>query len=170
MVRSQIMDEQQVELKDSFAWHEKLLMRAGLAAVVGIGTFAIYGSNPLAAVGYVLFVALGGLTVMYDSLCVYCPYPFRNSDCLFFPYQLVASLTKLRAGPIPWYRNAASGLAFLGIVAIPQYWLWGQWTPFAMFWALTVVGGITVPLHFCRRCRHQRCPMNLVSIQTRGRR
>lgn len=162
------MSVKEVGLKDSFAWYEKLSMRGGFAAVVGIGALAIYQSQPVAAAGYLLFVALGGLVVMYDSLCVYCPYPFKHSDCLFFPYQLVASVTKLRAKPIPWFRNALSALAFLGIVAIPQYWLWGQWSLFGTFWVLALVGAIAVPLHFCRHCRHRRCPMNLVTLRTDG--
>ena len=159
------MSEKEVELKGGFAWYEKLAMRGGLAAVVGIGALAIYRNDAVIATGYLLFVAIGGLVVMYDSLCVYCPYPFKHSDCLFFPYQFVASVTKLRARPIPWFRNALSALAFLGIVAIPQYWLWGEWNLFGTFWALVLVGGIAVPLHFCRRCRHRRCPMNLVTLQ-----
>ena len=164
------MNREQVELKDGFTWYEKLFMRGGLAAVVGIGVLAIYRSDPLVATGYLLFVALGGLVVMYDSLCVYCPYPFKHSDCLFFPYQLVASVTTLRTTSIPWFRKALSALVFMGIVAIPQYWLWGQWSLFGAFWALIVVGGIVVPLRFCRRCRHRRCPMNLVTPQAGGQR
>jgi hypothetical protein len=160
------MSEKQVEFKDGFSWLEKLLMRGGLAAVIGIGAFAIYNSSPWTAAGYLVFVAIGGLVVMYDSLCVYCPYPYKHSDCLFFPYQLVASVTTMRTTPISWCRKALSALAFLGIVAIPQYWLWGQWGLFVALWALTVLGGIAVPLHFCRHCRHGRCPMNMVTLQT----
>ena len=160
------MSGKEVELKGGFAWYEKLAMRGGLAAVVGIGALAIYRNDPVMTTGYLLFVALGGLVVMYDSLCVYCPYPFKHSDCLFFPYQLVASVKKLRTTPIPWYRNALSAMAFLGIVAIPQYWLWGQWNLFGTFWVLVLAGGIAVPLHLCRRCRHRRCPVNLVTLQS----
>jgi hypothetical protein len=164
------MSEKEVQLKDGFSWIEKLVTRGGLAGVVGIGTFAIYRSDPRVAIGYLLFVACGGLVVMYDSLCVYCPYPYKHSDCLFFPYQLVASMTTLRTTPIPWFRKAISALAFLGIVAIPQYWLWGQWGLLAIFWTLAVVGGVAVPLHFCRHCRHRRCPMNLVTLQVGSQR
>ena len=160
--------KKKVELKNGFTWYEKLLMRGGLAALVGIGAFAIHRSDSLAAAGYLVFVALAGLVVMYDSICVYCPYPFKYSDCLFFPYQLVASVTKLRTSPIPAFRKAAAAVAFLGIVAIPQYWLWTQWALFGVFWTLTVMGGITVPLLICRRCRHRRCPLNLATLQTDG--
>ena len=160
------MSEKGLDLKDGFSWLEKLFMRGGLAAVVGIGVFAIYGSDPRVAIGYLMFVAIGGLVVIYDSLCVYCPYPYKHSDCLFFPYQLVTSVTTMRTTPISWFRKGLSALAFLGIVAIPQLSVWGQWGLFGAFWALTVVGGIAVPLHFCRHCRHGRCPMNLVTLQT----
>ncbi len=163
------MSEKEIELKNGFTSYEKLSMRGGVVALVGVGALAIYRSDPLVAAGYLLFVVLGGLVVMYDSLCVYCPYPFKHSDCLFFPYQLVASVTMMRTKPIPWFRNALSALVFFGIVAIPQYWLWGQWSLFGIFWALTVTGGIVVPLHFCRRCRHHRCPMSLVKLQTSDR-
>jgi len=164
------MGEKQVELKNTFTWHEKLFMRAGVAALAGIGTLAIYRSTPAAAIGYLLFVGISGLVVIYDSLCVYCPYPFKHSDCLFLPHQLITSLTTMRATPIPRYKNVLSALAFGGIVLIPQYWLWGQWGLCAAFWTLTVTGGIAVPFHFCRRCRHQRCPMNLVTPETEAQR
>lgn len=160
------MSDREGELISGFTWYDKLAMRGGLAVVVGIGTFAIYGNNPVAAAAYLLFVALGGLVVMYYSLCVYCPYPYKHSDCLFFPYQLVASVTTMRPGSISLFKNALSGSAFFGIVAIPQYWLWGQWPQFAVFWVLVLVGGITIPRRFCRRCRHGRCPMRLVKLRT----
>lgn len=160
------MSEKGCDLKDGFSWIEKLLMRGGLAALVGIGAFAIYRSDPAMAAGYLVFVALGGLAVMYDSLCVYCPYPYQHSDCLFFPYQLVAWVTTMRTTPIPPFRKALSALVFLGIVGIPQYWLGGQGSLLAAFWAVAVMVGIAVPLRFCRHCRHGRCPMNLVKLQT----
>ena len=160
------MSESKLNLKNGFAWHEKLAMRGGLAIVVGIGALAIYWNDPTAATGYLLFVVLASLIVMYDSLCVYCPYPFKHSDCLFFPFQLVASVATRRTNSIPGWRNALSALAFLGIVAIPQYWLWGQWALFATFWLFILVGGIAVPLTFCQHCRHGRCPMNLVKFQS----
>lgn len=155
------MSDKNTRLMDGFSWGEKLAMRGGLAAVVCLGAVAIFPSDPWMGVGYLVFVALGGLIVMYDALCVYCPYPYKHADCLFFPYQLVASVTVLRSEPIPWFKKALTALTFAGIVLIPQYWLWGNWLLFGMFWALTIAGGIAVPLHFCRRCRHRRCPMNL---------
>ncbi len=163
------MPAEQIPLKDGFTWVEKFAMRAGAAAMVAVGAVAIYRGDPRAALAYLAFVAVGGLVVMYDSLCVYCPYPFKHSDCLFFPYPLVASVTTFRTGPIPWFRNALTALVFLGMVAIPQYWLWGQWGLFAAFWLLAVAGGLVIPQRFCRHCRHHRCPVNRVAPSQESR-
>ena len=156
------MCKNDVQLKYSFAWYEKLSMRIGMAVAVGIGTFAIYQSDPVQAAGYLSFVVFGVFVVMYDSLCMYCPHPAEHEDCLLFPHQFVASGAKLHSQPIPRSKKVFSALAFLGIVAIPQYWLWGQWSLLALFWLLTVSGGVFIYSHFCRRCRRPYCAVKLV--------
>lgn len=156
------MNDSKVELKDGFTWREKLLMRAGAAGMIGIGAVGSYLHDPRVALGYVLFVAIAGAGVMYDFLCVYCPYPFRYSDCLFFPYPLVAAVKTRRTTAIPQSRKVLAAIAFGGIVILPQYALWGQWILFAVFWGLAAILGVTIPLRFCRRCRHGHCPVNLV--------
>mgnify|MGYP005838788285 CR=1 FL=1 len=147
-------------LKTRFAWYEKLIARACLAGVILVAGAAIYRQSAAIALGYLVFVGLGALVVVYDALCVYCPYPFHYSDCLFCPHQLVARFARLREGRIPWARQAASALVFGGIFAMPQYWLWGNWGLYATFWGLTVALALLVPLGLCRRCRHGRCPLN----------
>jgi len=148
-------------LKDGFTWYEKLIVRSAFGAICCIGAVAIYLQSGLAAAGYLLFVAAGALLVVYDCLCVYCPYPFERSDCLFFPHQFLSSITEMRRGKISWLRKLLLVVVFGGVVAIPQYALWGNWSLFAAFWALAVPVGVVMPLHFCPRCRHLRCPANL---------
>lgn len=146
--------------KEHFAWYEKLIARTCLAGILLAAVMSIYPASPGVAIGYVVFVALGGLVVVYDALCVYCPYPFTYADCLFYPSWLAARFARLRAGPIPWTRKAASALVFAVIFAVPQYWLWGNWTAWAIFWGSTVLLAILVPMHLCARCCHYRCPLN----------
>jgi hypothetical protein len=146
--------------KDRFFWHEKLIARACLAGAILTAGVAIYRENKSIAIGYVVFVALGALVVVYDSLCVYCPYPFKYSDCLFYPYQLVARLATMREGSIPRARHAVTVLVFGGMFAIPQYWLWGNWLLLAIFWGLTLPLALLMPLYLCRRCRHKGCLSN----------
>jgi len=151
-------------LKDRFTWYEKLIARGCIIGAVLTGAAAMFLASPILGMGYLAAVALGGAVVVYDALCVYCPYPYSYSDCLFYPYQLVAQLTSLRSGPIPVARKAAAALAFGVIFAVPQYWLWGNWVLFALFWAFIVPLAVMIPLYLCRRCRHQRCPMNRAAI------
>ncbi len=147
-------------LKDRFSWWEKLIARACLAGVLLTAGLGIYRENKAIAIGYMAFVALGALLVVYDFLCVYCPYPFRYSDCLFYPYPLVARFAKMRPERIHWARHAVTVLVFGGMFAIPQYWLWGNWVLFAVFWGLALPLAMLLPLHLCGRCRNERCLAN----------
>lgn len=147
-------------LIDKFAWYEKLLARGGVAALVGVGAVGIYLKSPTTAVVYVAFAAVGGVLVIYDLLCVYCPYPYQYGDCLFFPRQLLTRLAERRRGAISPSRKALLAVVAAGLVLIPQYWLWGNVPLLAGFWGLTALIGLAFALHFCRRCRHGQCPLN----------
>lgn len=155
-------------LKDHFSWYEKLIARTCLAGVVLAAGAAIYWDNKGVAIGYVVFVALGALLVVYDSLCVYCPYPFKYSACLFYPYQLVARFAAMREGRIHWARQAVTVLVFGGMFAIPQYWLWGNWVLFAVFWGLTLPLAMLLPLYLCGHCRNERCLGNRAVVLQHG--
>jgi len=154
-------------LKDRFSWYEKLIARACLAGALLAAGVGIYRENKSIAIGYAVFVTLGAMLVVYDSLCVYCPYPFKYSDCLFYPYQLVARFARLREARIHRARQAVTALVFGGMFAIPQYWLWGNWGLFAIFWGLTLPLAMLLPLHLCGRCRNERCLANR-AIATRS--
>ena len=146
--------------KDGFAWHEKLLVRSGLAALLCVGTIGICRESLAAAVGYLLFALVGGLLLVYDFLCVYCPYPYKYSDCLFFPHQFLTHVVGRRTGRIHWSRKTLFLATVAGLVLIPQYWLWGHWGLLAGFWTLAAAIGLAFALHYCRRCRHGQCPLN----------
>jgi len=147
-------------LKDGFAWYEKLLLRTALAGLVTIGAVGIYLESSAAAIGYLLLVLIGGLLVIYDFLCVSCPYPYEYPDCLFFPPELLTSVLKRRRGKIHWVRKALLLVTAAGLVLIPQYWLWDRWGLVAAFWILAAPIGLVFPLYYCGRCRHKGCPLN----------
>ena len=147
-------------LKDGFAWYEKLGIRGGLAGVVALGAIGIYLKSPAAAIAYLVLGSVGGALVIYDFLCVYCPYPYQYSDCLFFPRQLLTMVVSRRTGKIGAVRKALLVLTAALLVLMPQYWLWGQWGLMAGFWVLAAPLGLAFPLYFCPRCRHGACAMN----------
>jgi hypothetical protein len=152
-------------LKDRFTWYEKLIARACIGGAVLAAAVAIYRDSAAIALGYLALVAFGAALVIYDFLCVYCPYPFAYADCLFYPHQLVSAIASLRGGPIHWLRKAGAATVFAAIFAVPQYWLWGNWSLLAAFWGLTLPLAVLIPLYLCRRCRHERCPMNRATSQ-----
>ncbi len=152
-------------LKDHFTWYEKLIARGCLGGAILVAAIAMYLDNPAVTVGYLVLAAFGGAAVVYDFLCVYCPYPFRYSDCLFFPHQLLSTFAGLRSEGIDWLRKAGMTAVFAAIFAVPQYWLWGRWGLLTAFWGLTLPLAMLIPLHICRRCRHEQCPMNCVHRQ-----
>lgn len=144
-------------LRDRFFWYEKLLARGGTAGVITVGTAGIWMVNPAAAIGYLVFAAVAGGLVVCDLLCAYCPYPYQQSDCLFLPYPCISRVVDRRTGPISPVRRGALIAVTAGLVAVPQYWLWGNWPWLAAFWLLAVPLGLAFPLHLCRRCRHAQC-------------
>jgi hypothetical protein len=147
-------------LKDRFAWYEKLLVRVALAALVGVALTGIYVESRVAALAYAVFAAVGGLLVVYDFLCVYCPYPYEYADCLFFPRQLLTLVVKRRSGRISRIRKALLLLVAAGLAIVPQYWLWRNWEFLAAFWILALLVGLSFGLHYCPRCRHGECVLN----------
>jgi hypothetical protein len=147
-------------LIDKFAWYEKVLARLGVVALVGVGAWGMYLQSPVAAVVYLVLAGVGGVLVIFELLCVYCPYPYQQNDCLFFPPQLLTRLTERRHGAISPTRKTLLALVGAGLVLIPQYWLWGNWALLAGFWVLVALIGLGFGLHFCRRCRHGQCPLN----------
>lgn len=146
--------------KESFAWYDKLLARGGLAALLCIGTIGIYRESLVATAGYLLFALVGGLLLVYDFLCVYCPYPYEYSDCLFFPHHFLTGVVGRRTGRIHWSRKTLFLATVAGVVLIPQYWLWGSWGLLAGFWTLAATIGLAFSLHYCGRCRHGRCALH----------
>jgi hypothetical protein len=155
-------------LKDRFAWYDKLLARAVLAGMVLVGAIAIYRGSPWAAAAYLGFGLVGGLLVIYDLLCVYCPYPYQYNDCLFFPAPLLAAVAKRRTGKIPWLRKALLVVIVAALVLVPQYWLWDNPALLAGFWALAAAIAVAFPGYYCRRCRHGQCPLNRAAEAKKG--
>ena len=147
-------------LKDDFTWYDKLLARGGVGGMVAIAAAGMWMQSPGAAIAYLAFAAIAALLVVYDLLCVYCPYPYQYADCLFFPHALVSRAVRQRTGAIGPARKLLMAAVSAGLVIIPQYWLWANWPMFVAFWLLAVPLGMAFPVYMCRRCRHTRCLAN----------
>lgn len=148
------------ELKDGFTLAEKTLARIGFYGLISVGAYAIYSRNPVWCILYLCFALVGNLFVVYSFLCAYCPYPFKYSDCLFFPYQAVSNVVSEREGQITPRKRLGFVLVMAGLVLIPQYWLLSSHILLVLFWILALPLLLAFPFYYCRRCRHERCGFN----------
>lgn len=148
------------DLKDGFQPHEKIIMRIGLAAMILLAFFAILMHSVSAAVVYIVCSGVGGLLVVYRFLCVYCPYPYHFSDCLFMPPKMVSALAKEREGECGAGDMAGTTIVMLILIVFPQYWLLKHTGMAVAFWAIAIFFAIAFPAIYCNRCRHKRCMFN----------
>ena len=148
------------ELKDGFTLKEKALARIGFYGMISVGALAIYSRSPVWGILYLCFALVGNLFVVYSFLCAYCPYPFKYSDCLFFPYQVVSRVVSERKGQITPGKRRGFVLVMAGLVLIPQYWLFSSPGLLVLFWILALPLLMVFPLYYCRRCRHEKCGFN----------
>lgn len=146
--------------KDHFETHEKIIMRVGFLALILIAFFAILMHSASAAIVYLIASMIGGLLVVYCFLCVYCPYPYHFSDCLFMPYQLITGVAKEREGECGAGDMAGLTIVMMILLVFPQYWLFQHMGMAIAFWAILVFFAVAFPMIYCNRCRHQRCMFN----------
>ncbi len=152
--------ENECTVKDHFELHEKLLMRGGFGIIILLAFLAILRHEPSAAFVYLAAAMIGGLLVVYRFLCVYCPYPYHFSDCLFIPYQAIKGVAKKREGECDAIDKAGTLLVTLIIVVFPQYWLFMHPWMAITFWVVALAFLLVFPLYYCKRCRHRQCMAN----------
>lgn len=149
-----------IPLKDGFSLLDKILMRLGFYGFLLVATAAIFRASPTWAIIYLAFGGAAALLVVYNLLCVYCPYPYEYASCLFFPHPLLSKVAKRRHGRMGASAKAGTMLITIVLLAFPQYWLF-QDARFALaFWALALPTLLAIPLYYCRRCRHRTCAFN----------
>ena len=79
-------------LMDGFSLLDKFVFRVSVYGFVTIGAYGIFLESTAWAIVYSAFAILGNFFVTGYCLCAHCPYPYKKSDCLFFPYQLITNL------------------------------------------------------------------------------
>ncbi len=148
------------EMKDGFGTHEKILMRGGFVAMILIAFIAILMHSVSAAVVYLVCGMIGGMLVIYRFLCVFCPYPYHFSDCLFMPYWMISAVAKEREGEPGAADMAGFTIVAMILIVFPQYWLLQHVGLAVAFWVITIFFAVAFPMIYCNRCRHQRCMFN----------
>jgi len=151
------------ELHDSFSRVEKLLLPTPWYIFVFIGFFAIFRESIVWGIVYFLFCNLAYFFGILYTLCAHCPYPYKFSDCLFFPHELIKRLYKHRPTPLTTLDRIGLSVSLFGMVLFPQYWLLNDYTLLILFWVFCIPAWASLPLYLCRRCRNGACPINLAT-------
>ena len=149
-----------LDLIERFSLFEKLLMRVGFYGFIIVGACGIFLESTAWGLIYAGFVVLGLNFVVLYRFCSRCPYPFQYSDCLFIPAGLIKKKCKFRAEPMGTLDMIGSAVIMAGLGVIPQYWLLKNHVLLILFWIFCLPVLAALPLYFCRRCRHFKCPLN----------
>ena len=154
--------KQCIPLKDGFSLVDKILMRLGFYGFLLVAIAAIFRASPMWAIIYLAFSGAAALLVVYNLLCVYCPYPYEYATCLFFPHFIVSKVAKRRPGSMGRIDTIGVSVATIVLLAYPQYWLYRDVRFAVAFWALALPTLVAIPIRYCRRCRHRACTFNRV--------
>jgi len=152
--------------KETLTYHfsikEKILMGIAIYGSVAVGIYGIYLQSATWASVYFLFVGFAMLFLLGYGLCSHCPYIYPEyKDCLFPPWgRIYHMIFNYRPGALSAFDKACCFATFIGILAIPIYWLLK--TPailvvFLLFYGATIGGFV---LYECKRCQHFSCPFN----------
>jgi hypothetical protein len=155
-------------LANGFSLREKLYAQfsfflMGIVGVVGIARVDWYWLIPyLVVFGY----GVPGV-VMRHLTCPRCPHLFVYGDCLQFPPTWAKWLVKQRkTTPFSATERWVFYLIFLLIPLYPLYWLYSQPVLLCVFILAAGMWYLGQWLYFCKRCRVEACPFNLVPVST----
>ena len=155
--------QKKVNLAEKFPIRDSILMSVGFYGAVVIGIYGTYLESVLWAAIYVGFVIFGALVLFGYSLCAHCPYTYEHANCLFPPLgQIIRRIFKFRPQPMNTLDKIGPVLMMVGVIGIPQYWLFQNLIIFAIFWIFCLPTMVGLLVYECRRCRHLECPLNQV--------
>ena len=147
-------------LIDRFPLKHRIIMQTGWYGFIAIGLAGVALQSQLWALIYFVFVIASFFFMVLPSLCSHCPYPEKHDTCLFLPPSLIRKFYPYRGPRMSRTESLTTLLGLAGIVIFPQAWLYHSPLLFIIFWAFCLPSIIAFPLYYCKRCRHEKCPMN----------
>jgi hypothetical protein len=125
---------------------------------IGLGLFIVSAQN--LSVGILqAFLILTGIFMTVYSYCAKCP--ARNSECGHPQIGLLRwFVPKRQKGEYSFFDCIGIFLFIVPAFLLPQFWLWGNWKAFGLFWGLILFSGIIVLWKFCKNCPNRYCKMN----------
>lgn len=145
---------------ENFSLFQKTFSRIGLYGSLALGIYGVFSESIFWGFAY-MSVAILGTWVLLGRLCARYPYPYKNSNCLFLPFEWIKAAFRYRSEPMRFRDTLGLAVAATGLVAFPQYWLLKNPFLLSAFWIVCLPTLSVFPVYFCKRCRHVGCPLNL---------
>jgi hypothetical protein len=128
----------------------------GLVGVsIGIALVVMFRAAWGWGVLYVAISAASGYGIVY-AYCAKCPCKVRCGHVL--PGK-AAQRFKRQPGPYTATDNMILVLGLIGVIALPQIWLWRDPALFGVFWLLTGIALVDILRVVCRACNNIYCPL-----------
>lgn len=134
------------------------VLNIGMALYMGLGFVRIFSDSHLAALGYVIIVALSIFSITF-SWCRKCT--MRNCGCthIWFGF-LTRFYPKVKPAPYTVKERIGKYLYLTGIHLYPLPWLLNDKNSLILFYTLFVVTGIIAILLSCKQCTNSYCSLN----------
>lgn len=104
-----------------------------------------------------LGVCTAGMVVVLYAFCARCPCKKHCGHVL--PGQIAGRFHR-RPGPYTPTDFAATAIALLILLGLPQFWLWQHPGVAVVFWVLTGIGLVQIRTYICRACTNVFCPLH----------
>lgn len=125
-----------------------------VAAATIIAAVAMLKVSWLLGVAYLVVAGLASSVVVY-AFCAKCP---AKACCgHVFPGKVAMAIDR-EPGPYTRVELIVLGLALLGLIGLPQLWLWRYVGLFIAYWVLNVVALTQIRIVVCRTCDNRYCP------------
>lgn len=153
------------ELIDRFTMKTRWGMQTAWFGFMAVGALAIFRQNTVWALLYISGCLLALALIVLPSVCAHCPYPSEFYTCLFLPPKFVNRFYPYKGPDISTAGKWTSAVAIAAIVIMPHFWLVQTPLLLLLYWGFCLPAMAAFPIHFCKHCRHFKCPMNRTGWQ-----
>jgi len=160
-------EDSQCTLTEKFSIWEKLYAQLSFTTMGIVGTVGIILVDWIWVIPNIIIYWYGTLGVVMKHLsCPRCPHYWEFKDCLQFPMIFTRKIVKQQK-PYPYstFERILFHFIFIAIPIYPIYWLLPNTLLLSVFIICTVAWYSGQFFYFCKRCRNEECPYNLVPMK-----
>jgi len=135
--------------------HGIISMIIFFAAIV-LGIIAIFKESKSMAIGYIIFLLLGFISVIY-SYCTKCAGRFNCGHVIIG--KMAQRFPKREQGSYTGWDYLGVIIPLMVILLTPQFFLWKITWMFISFWILTIIAVWEIGKYVCTKCPNSQCKL-----------